>query len=76
MRNEHPELWEKWCLDFVRLYNDGLSSRQIMRRYQDKNNKLLFSWTVIEKNMRRVIEKGKATLSVRKRSADELKKMN
>lgn len=68
LMKQHPKIWEKWCLDFVRLYSDGFSLKQIMRKYKDKNERLLFTWTVVERNIKRMVEKQKATISVSKRN--------
>jgi DNA modification methylase len=68
MKKDHPKIWEEWCLDFVRLYNEGLSFKQIMRKYRDKNQRPLFTWTVIEQSIKKMIETQKATLSVHNKS--------
>jgi len=64
MRSKHPNLWREWCLDFVRLWNEGNSCKQIMKLFSASNGKLLFSWTVIEREIKRMIEKNEAELKV------------
>ena len=62
MRKEHPKEWEKWCLDFVDLRNKGWSYKRIMRKYRT-----IFSWTVIEREIKKMIEQGKASLDIQKK---------
>jgi SAM-dependent methyltransferase len=49
VRLEHPKLWKDWIDDFVRLWNLGYSSRKIMSQYGR-----LFTWAVIEKELRKI----------------------
>lgn len=66
MKKVHPGKWERWCLDFVRLRNKGWSHRRIMWRYR-----AIFSWTIIEREIQRIIEQRKASLTVwKKRKID------
>jgi len=57
LRRKHPQKWEKWRLDFVRLRNKGWSYKRIMWKYR-----AIFSWSVIEKETRKIVEEGKASL--------------
>jgi DNA modification methylase len=59
-KNEHSLLWKKWRKNFIKLSNLGFSLKDIMKLFCDKNGKLLFSWTVIEKSIREVVENGEA----------------
>lgn len=59
IKQEHPRKWEEWVLDFVRLRNKGWSNRRIMWKYR-----AIFSWTVIEKEVKKIVEEGKVTLNV------------
>lgn len=59
LRKDHPRKWEKWRLDFVRLKNKGWSYKRIMWKYR-----AIFTWSVIEKEIRRVVEEGKASLEI------------
>jgi len=55
-RKEHEDLWVEWKKIFVALNNLGYSWKDIMRLFRAGDNKLLFSWTVIEKTIREEIE--------------------
>jgi len=57
LKREHPEKWELWRLDFVRLKNQGWSYKRIMWKYR-----AIFSWSVIDREIRKVVQEGKATL--------------
>lgn len=57
MRKMHGEIWNQWCFDFVQLYNEGYSSKQIMKKYN-----ILFSWTVVEREIKRIAEEKKVRL--------------
>ena len=62
MRAEHPKEWQKWCLDFVDLRNKGWSYKRIMRKYRT-----IFTWTVIEREIKKMVEQGKASLDIWKK---------
>ncbi len=64
---KHPEVWKNWCLNFVALFNQGLSYKSIMDKYRDKNGRLIFSWTVIEKNIKIMVETGQANIQAQKK---------
>jgi DNA modification methylase len=57
MKQEHSETWAEWCLDFVKLFNQGYSFKRIMRKYDT-----LFSWTVIAKEIIRTAEENSIKL--------------
>jgi len=57
LKKEHPEKWEEWRLDFVRLKNKSWSYKRIMWKYR-----AIFSWSVINREIQRVVQDGKATL--------------
>lgn len=59
MKMKHFEEWVEWLSDFVRLRNEGWSYRRIMKKY-----KTLFSWTIIEKEIKKIVENGEASLKV------------
>lgn len=68
---DHPEVWKEWRQDFVESYNQGLSYKRIMDKYRDKNGRLLFSWTVIEKNLKIMFETGQALILPRRKTKIE-----
>lgn len=49
MKRMHQEEWQRWVSDFTTRWNHGESMHTIMRRYGT-----LFSWTVIEKELKRL----------------------
>ncbi len=51
LRQSHPAKWESMRKDFMRLYNEGLSPRLIMKEFGT-----LLSWTVIEREILRLAE--------------------
>jgi len=59
LKKVHPEKWQKWCMDFVRLRNKGWAYRRIMWKYR-----VIFSWTVIEQEIKKMVELGKASLKI------------
>jgi len=59
MKKQHLKTWNSWCSDFVRLRNKGWAPRRIMWKY-----KAIFTWTVIEHEIKRLVEEGKASLKI------------
>jgi DNA modification methylase len=58
MRSCHEKIWLEWSLDFVKLFNEGYSLKQIMKQYGT-----LFSWTTIAPEILRVAEENKIKLA-------------
>lgn len=58
MKKIHPEQWFEWVTIFVNLQSIGYSLKKIMHTFRDSNDELLFSWTVIEREIRSVVESG------------------
>ncbi|MHB1909279.1 MAG: TRM11 family SAM-dependent methyltransferase [Nitrososphaerales archaeon] len=75
LRSKHDELWNEWCLEFVKLRNGGSSSKTIMKKFSakdsDSKNVLLFSWTVVENEIQRMVDSGLANLVVRRKEIVE-----
>lgn len=63
LREKHPKVWGKWCSIFVTLRNRKWSTKRIMNAFR-ANGKFLFTWTVIEKELRRMEETGQGELKV------------
>jgi DNA modification methylase len=59
LKKVHPEKWNNWCEYFVERYNEGLSYKKIMNLATTKNDNLILSWTVIEKEIKNSIGQGK-----------------
>jgi len=62
IRRVHPKEWEEWSRDFVRLRNEGMLPNSIIENYKTKDGKLLFTTSVVERAIRRIIEEQKAQL--------------
>lgn len=58
LKAEHAAQWLEWTGTFVRLRGLGYPLKRIMRLFRAGNNELLFSWTVIERAIRRAVEAG------------------
>jgi DNA modification methylase len=63
MRTDHPDVWSAWRSVFVKLRNRKWSYRKIMNAFR-ANGDLLFTWTVIEKELRKMEEEGEADLRI------------
>ncbi len=63
LRQNHPEVWGKWRSIFVILRNRKWTTKRIMNAFQ-ANDRLLFTWTVIEKELRNMEEMGTGNLVV------------
>jgi hypothetical protein len=63
LKTIHPALWEKWIDSFITLRAEGYPLKRIMRLFKAGDGNLLFSWTVIERAIRRRIEIGNSTYS-------------
>ncbi len=57
LKTSHPDEWRKWQMDFIYLYNKGFPPQKIMKIYNT-----LFSWTVIEKEIKKFTEEKKIKL--------------
>jgi len=62
LKGEHPKEWKEWSLDFVRLRNSGLSYYSIIKEFKTKDNRLLFTSSVVEKEIQKLVEEDKSRL--------------
>lgn len=58
LKADHADRWAEWVRIFVKLRSAGYPLKRIMRGFTDRDGKLLFSWTVIERAVRDVVEAG------------------
>ncbi len=58
IRKEHPKKWDEWKKEILDSYNEGLNPKQIMDRKFTTSSKPIFSWTVIEREIAKMIEEG------------------
>lgn len=63
MKKSHTDVWREWVRIFVDLRSDGFSFKKIMRLFRAKNGMLLFSWTVIDREIRSLVESGEVPYS-------------
>jgi len=56
MRKEHPKEWDEWCLEFLKLFNEGYSPNRIMIIIS-AGGRPPFTWNVIAKEIKRIAEK-------------------
>lgn len=61
-RKAHPKEWEQLCIEFITLKNKGQSSKTIIENYKTKDGKLLFTSSVVEREIRKLVEEEKAQL--------------
>ncbi len=64
LRKTHPETWGRWAHEFASLRNQGWSYRRIMRKFNDRDGDLLFSWTVIEREVNKLRERGDVSVII------------
>ena len=57
LRKVHPVVWRRWAKEFVRLRNSEYSYKRIMNRFR-ANDRLLFTWRVIEREIMKAAEQG------------------
>lgn len=60
LKTAHPRRWKKWTSTFIRLRGHGYPLKRIMRLFRAGNDRLLFSWTVVERAIRKAVESGDA----------------
>lgn len=59
VRSKHPDKWEKWKEEILESYNQGNNPKKIMEKIFTVNSRPLFTWSVIEKEITKMIEEGK-----------------
>lgn len=66
VKRSHAKTWNKWVRTFLNLSTQGYSWKKIMRLFSVED-KLLFSWTVVERAIREEIEAGKVIYKAKPR---------
>jgi len=69
LRKEHPDVWNRWRNEFVKLLNQGLNYRQIMYCFLSGNDQPLFTWRVIEQEVARLLDENPDMLQVTKKGS-------
>lgn len=57
-KSAHLSEWNTWIVKFIELRGDGWPLKRIMRLFKAGSGQLLFSWTVIERGIRKTVEDG------------------
>lgn len=60
LKAEHHSTWRDWTATFIELRGRGYPLKRIMRLFCAGDGRLLFSWTVVERAIRRSVESGEA----------------
>jgi DNA modification methylase len=72
LRKEHPREWKEWSIHFVELRNKGLSYYSIIKEFKAKDGRLLFTSSVVEKEIQKLVEEDKLRLKIpRKKKIEE-----
>lgn len=58
--DDHAEKWAAWVRIFIELRGKGYPLKKIMRTFKAGDGKLLFTWGVIEREIRELVETGSA----------------
>lgn len=58
--DDHAEKWASWVRIFIVLRGRGYPLKKIMRTFKAGDGKLLFTWGVIEREIRELVEMGSA----------------
>lgn len=62
MREKHPREWEEWREEMLRHFNKGLNPKQIMKSVFSVGSTPLITWSVIEKEIIKMIEEGREVI--------------
>lgn len=57
LRSAHPTEWKAWTDEFFRIYNKTNDLKRVMRAFTNSEGQLILSWTVIDRELRRKIER-------------------
>lgn len=57
MKADHESTWDDWCRLFVDMRGEGLNLKQIMVRFADSQDRLLFSWSVIGREIPKAVSR-------------------
>ena len=60
LKSTHAAQWREWTDVFVKLRGLGYPPKRIMRLFRAGDGNLLFSWTVVDRAIRRTVETGES----------------
>ena len=77
LKSEHPNEWKEWGIKFARLRNEGLSYYSTIKRFKTRDSRLLFTASVVEREIQKLVEERKIKLEIpRKEKIDEWQPKN
>src|SRR5438445_9668393 len=63
LRKNHIKVWELISSNFLDFYNNGISPQKIMKKFQVNGN-ILFTWKVIENEIKKIAERNPKDLRI------------
>ena len=55
LKRKHPEVWETWSDEFVRLFNETNDLKRVMRTFSNSEGTPILSWTTIDAELQRKV---------------------
>ncbi len=55
LKRKHPEEWENWSDEFVRLFNETNDLKHVMRKFTNSEGTPILSWTSIDSELQRKV---------------------
>jgi hypothetical protein len=68
IRQTHPKEWKKLGREFIALRNKGMPASSIIEKYKTNDGRLLFTSSVVEREIRRIVEEKEADLKIPRKS--------
>jgi DNA modification methylase len=55
LKRIHPEVWDEWSDEFVRLFNETNDLKRVMRKFTNSEGTPILSWTSIDSELQRKV---------------------
>jgi DNA modification methylase len=55
LKRKHPDVWEEWSDEFVRLFNETNDLKRVMRTFSNADGTPILSWTAIDSELQRKV---------------------
>jgi DNA modification methylase len=55
LKRQHPDIWETWSDEFVRLFNETNDLKRVMRSFSNSEGTPILSWTSIDSELQRKV---------------------
>src|SRR5690242_11391333 len=55
LKKKHPDVWEEWSDEFVRLFNETNDLKRVMRAFANADGTPILSWTTIDSEIQRKV---------------------